>query len=284
MRTRIALLAAALLTASPFLLEAQPRNRDRRAEERRAGSGTGVARITAVFGDVSKRHGEGNEMGRADAGMPLVSGDWVRTAPASRAELRLDDSNFLRLGPDSEVRLMQLGERAFQVDVIRGTVSYTMLKHGEADIDLRSPNGNIVPQKDGVYRIEVPEPTRSRLTVRKGEAEVLTTQGSTMVKKGKTVTLDDSSGQTVRPAVASAPSKDGFDEWNQRRDKIVERARGPVYARSRWAPSGIHLGLGWGWGGWGGWGGPYWGPSWWGSPGYYRPVRVIGRSRIGRWH
>ncbi len=285
MKTRYALMSAAMLLGFPLLVDAQPRNgRDGPDDGRR--TSVGVARVTAIHGDVSKRHGEGNAMVRADGGTPLVSGDWVSTGTASRAELRLDNSNFIRLGPESEVRLLQLGERSFQVDVIRGSASYTMLKHGEADIDLRTPNGNIVPQKDGIYRVEVLEPTRSRLIVRKGEAEVLTPGGSMMVKKGKSVSLDDAD-RTVRKNAASAPDKDGFDEWNERRNKIVEQARGPVYGGGGWYPSRVHLGLGWGWG-------PYWGPwgysglgyggwgySGWGY-GYARPRIVIGHSRGGR--
>ncbi|MEZ5352367.1 MAG: FecR domain-containing protein [Bryobacteraceae bacterium] len=281
MKTTTTILAAAILIGTPLLAQAQPRGRDSRDNDDRRTS-IGVARVTAITGDVSKRHGEGNELSRADAGTPLVSGDWVRTGVASRAELRLDNSNFVRMGPDSEVRLLQLGERSFQIDVIRGSASYTMLKHGEADVDLRTPNGNIVPQKDGVYRVEVPEPTRSRLVVRKGEAEVLTPAGSAIVKKGKTVSLEDTD-KSVRQQVASAPSKDGFDQWNERRNKIVEQARGPVYSRG-WYPSRIHLGLGWGWGPyWGpwGWGGYGWGRGYgWGGFGYSRPL--LGYSRIGR--
>jgi hypothetical protein len=193
-----------------------------------------------------------------------------------RAEVRLDDSNFIRLGPSTEVRLLQLGQRSFQVDVIRGSASYTMLKHGEADIDLRTPNGNVVPHKHGVYRVEVPEPARSRVIVRKGEAEVLTPGGSVMVKKGKAISLHDAD-RAVRTQTASAPSKDGFDQWNERRDRIVEDARGPVYSRRGWAPGRIHLGLGWGWGGPWGW----WCPGWGWGPGYYRPLRPRWFAGIG---
>jgi hypothetical protein len=268
-------IAAALVGALAMPLMAQPRrSRDRdRGPERESG----VARLSSVIGEVTKRHGEANPMVHAGAGTPLVSGDWVATAAASRAELRLDESNFLRLGPDSEVRLLQLGDRSFQVDVIRGKVSYTMLKHGEADVDLRAANANIVPRKDGVYRIEVAAMDDTRVVVRKGEAEVLTPERSVIVKKGKSLAVR-TADQGPR-SVASAVPKDSFDDWNARRDKIMEQDRGPVYRRGGWYPSSIHLGYGWGWGyPW------YWGGGWgpWGYGGFYRRPVVVARGGFHR--
>ena len=143
------------------------------APQRSRQDGSGVARISTAIGDVSKRHGQSGDLVSAESGMPLVGGDTVRTGVGGRAELRLDASNFLRLAPNSEVRLRQLGERAFEIDIIRGVVAYTMLKHGEADVDLRTQGGNIVPRKDGLYRIELTGAKESTLLVRKGEAEVL---------------------------------------------------------------------------------------------------------------
>ncbi|MDX1979745.1 MAG: FecR family protein, partial [Bryobacteraceae bacterium] len=253
----IAALAGAL--AMPLMAQRRGRDRDRRPERE-----TGVARLSSVIGEVTRRHGEGNPMVHADARTPLVSGDWVATATASRAEVRLDESNFIRLGPESEIRLVQLGERSFQVDVIRGKVSYTMLKHGEADVDLRAPNANIVPRKDGVYRVEVAAMDDTRVTVRKGEAEVLTPEHSVILKKNKTLAVR-ASDHSQRSTASAAP-KDSFDDWNQRRDRIMEQDRGPVYRRGGWYPGGIHLGYGWGWGYPWGWGG--WGP--WGYGGFYR--------------
>lgn len=238
----------------------------------------GVARVSASAGDAAKRHGTGGDLVQAEAGMPLVAGDTVTTGPGGRLEVRLDDSNYLRLSQNSEVRLKQLGERAFRLDVIRGTVSYSMLKYGEADVDLQTPNANVVPRKDGIYRVTVRGPKESSVIVRKGEAEVLTPDGSVVVKKGKEAAVSEPGERRI----AAAPGKDPFDEWSERRNDLLEHDRGPVYARGPWYP-GPHIGVGWGW--------PYYyDPFWYPYYGGFgprvvvrAPVAVVGHRGGRRW-
>lgn len=231
----------------------------------------GVARISSSAGDAAKRHGTRGDLAQAEAGMPLVAGDTVVTGPGGRLEVRLDDSNYLRLSQNSEVRLKQLGERAFQLDVVRGTVSYSMLKYGEADVDLQTPNANVVPRKDGVYRVTVLSPKESSVIVRKGEAEVLTPDGNLVVKKGKEASVSEPRERRI----ASAPSKDSFDEWSERRNDMLDHNRGPMYAGGPWYP-GPHIGVGWGW--------PYYyDPFWYPYYGGFGP-RVVVRAPVMMGH
>lgn len=228
----------------------------------------GVARISSSAGDAAKRHGTRGDLVQAESGMPLVAGDTVTTGPGGRMEVRLDGSNYLRLSQNSEVRLKQLGERTFSLDVIRGSVAYSMLKYGEADVDLQTPNVNVVPRKDGLYRVAVLNPKESSVIVRKGEAEVLTPTGTTVVKKGKEAVVSEASPR----AVASAPGKDAFDEWNERRNDMLDRDRGPVYARGPWYP-GPRIGVGWGW--------PYYDPFWYPYGGFYGRTVIVAGHRGG---
>lgn len=235
----------------------------------------GVARISSSAGDAAKKHGAGGDVAAAEAGLPLVAGDILTTGPGGRMEVRLDESNYLRLGRDSEARLKQLGERTFQVEVIRGTVSYSMMKHGEADVDLETPNANVVPRKDGIYRVTVMSPKESTVIVRKGEAEVLTPKGTVIAKKGKQVEVTEGMARLAE----RAPAKDTFDEWAERRNGMLDNDRGPMYARGPWYP-GPHIGVGWGW--------PYYDPFWYPYYGGFGPrvvVRapvVVGHMRGGR--
>lgn len=265
--------AAVALLAMPVSLSAQPGRRTTSDN-----SGVGVARVSMVAGDASRRHGR--DTMTAESGMPLVSGDSIFTGPASRAELRLDDSNYIRLDSNSEILLKQLGQRAFQINIMNGSVSYTMMKYGEADVDLRTPNANVVPQKDGTYRIEVMGPKESKLIVRNGEAEVLTPAQNLHVKKGKSFVMREYE-HGARHEIVSAPDKDNFDEWAQRRDRMLDDGRGR-YAGGPWYPGRVHVGVGWGgypyWGSY--WGDPLWGP-YWGGYGFYRPTVIV---RGGGWH
>ncbi len=251
-----------------------------RTGQRTMEGGIGVARATAVIGDVTRRHGGTKDVSRLSAGTPLLGGDSVMAGPASRAEVRLDSSNFIRLDGNTEILLRELGERSFQINVVRGTVSYTMLRGGEADVDLETPNANVVPQKNGVYRVQVRDKNDSLVIVRDGEAQVLTPDRSVVVKKGKSM-IARKYAHGERAEIASAPSKDAFDEWNHRRDDIMKDERGPVYARG-WYPGRVHLGVGWGWDPyWSSFWGPYWGPYWGAGWGYYAPTVVIRGGGFG---
>lgn len=248
---RIGGVMAAMLLAGTAM--AQPRvNRER------PNDGVGVARISAANGDVSKRHGDNGDVVSADAGAPLVSGDSVRTGSGARAEVRLDDSNFLRLGPGAEVQLRQLGDHYFRIEVVRGEVGYTMLKYGRAETSLHAPNADFVLVKEGVYRVAVDGPNSSRVIVRKGEAEVLTSQRSVVVHSGRSMRVEELDHGT-RAAVVGAPNKDGFDEWAARRDQMLGSGR-PGYGG--WYPRTM-IGVGYGYGY------PFYDPFWGFYGGYY---------------
>lgn len=258
---------------------APPRDTPRDAppkDDRAWPGGIGVARLTAVSGDVTWKHAGSGDVMSAEAGVPLVGGDSIRTNASSKAEIRLDRSNFVRLNADSEVQLLQLGDHAYRLSVVRGDVAYTMMKRGDADVEMKVPGGNVIPRKSGVYRIVAKSPETSAVTVRKGEAEVMTSSGNIRLKSGKTLTLDSSTASAR--SKSGAPAKDSFDAWVTRRDKILDQDRGPVYAG--WYPGPVTVGLGWGWG-WPYWGwGSYWGPAWRPAVGVAVPIRPhAGRRR-----
>lgn len=238
--------------------------------------GIGVARLSAVSGDVTWKHAGSGDVMSAEAGVPLVGGDSIRTNANSKAEIRLDRSNFIRLNSESEVQLIQLGDHAYRLTIVRGDVAYTMMKHGDADVEMKVPGGNVIPRKSGVYRIVINSPDTAAVMVRKGETEILSPSGNARLKSGKTLAVG--TGPSPARSQSAAARKDSFDAWVERRDKILDQDRGPVYAG--WYPGPVTVGLGWGWG-WpySGWG-PYWGPAWRPAVGVAVPIRShAGRRR-----
>ena len=115
----------------------------------------GVARISLARGEVAVQRGESGDSIQARANLPLVEGDILNTGPGSRAEIQLDYSNLIRLNQHSSVRLASLGNRSFLVQVERGTVTYSELRGGDADVDIETPRVAVRPQKHGRYRVEV---------------------------------------------------------------------------------------------------------------------------------
>ena len=221
-----------IITATLAVLALIPAaNAQRRGADRgNAASGLGVARVSVTDGDVSIRQASTGDEMQALASMPLVAGDAIRTGDRSRAEVQLGHANFIRLGAHSEIKIGELGNRYYRLQIVRGTANYSQLKHGEADVRLETPQATVRLLKPGIYRVELRGDTLTAATVRKGEAEVDSMNVVTKLKKGKTITVSrESTDATLR--TTAAQSKDGFDEWNKRRDKVLKD--GPIY--SGWA-------------------------------------------------
>ena len=233
----------------------------------------GVARVSVADGDVEVNRGDTGDRMQARGGMPLAGNDTIATGRSSRAEVQLGPGNLVRLGEESRVRIVDVGNRYFRVEVLSGTVNVSQLRGGEADIDVMTPNTTVRPLKTGVYRVLVRE-AQTDLTVRKGEAEVVSSRGGEKVKSGQRASVR---GPRQNPEfrIAGADPKDSFDRWNERRDDVLE-------PRSR--TGGVLFGGGYG--PYGGYGYPFWGPSFglgYGYGGFYGGSTVIigGRGGFG---
>ena len=234
-----------LLVSALFLtaLTVQARPRSDRGDYRTERPQVGVAYVSVADGDVSK-YGESGDWTQLRAGDELVSGDTAATGRASRAEVQVAPGNFIRLSANTKLRVVQLGNRRFQFDLEVGHVVLSQASGATADIEIQAGDVTVIPLKRGIYRVELEDTGRTVVTVRKGEADVGTAGGFRTVKKGKTLTIyTDQDSERVR--LAGAPRQDDFDEWNQRRDKVLDQDRG---RRSSYWPSHIwgHYGYGYG--------------------------------------
>jgi hypothetical protein len=145
-RTVIELLATGLLLSCTAWAQDEPQE----APEQ------GVARISLINGDVSIRRGDTGDWVAAAVNAPLVALDHVLTGANSRTEIQFDNANLLRLGPDSEIRISELGNRRYQIQLARGTATLSVLRDSNADVELDTPNVSVRPTQRGNYRITVP--------------------------------------------------------------------------------------------------------------------------------
>ncbi len=256
-------------------LSAQGRNDDyepRRGSENR-GPTLGVARVSVTDGDVRLVRASSDAV-QAQAGMPLVLGDRFVTGPKSRAEVQFDGGNFARLSSDTEIRIGELGNKRYQIEVIGGLVSFSQFDGFEADVDVETSLATVKTIKPAVFSVEHHGAGQTDVTVRNGAVEVLSDDGIEKVKHGLLSVRGDPNDVTIR--TAKAEPKSGFDDWAKRRDKLLERDGRSAW--QRWSPSYIGLGVGYGYGGFYPWG--------WGYGGYgYGPRYTIirgGRGGYGR--
>jgi hypothetical protein len=191
-------------------------------------AGRGVARISLINGDVSVRRGDSGDWVAAALNAPLVVEDGLLTGAGSRAELQFDSANMIRLSAGSEVRLADLEANRYLVRVASGLVTFRVERDSETQVEISTPSVSVRPLKKGSYRIMVREDGESEITVRSGEADVFTPQGSERLKSGRTL-LARGSASDPEYQVVNAIAKDSWDSWNEERDGYFSRSNSYRY-------------------------------------------------------
>jgi len=191
-------------------------------------AGRGVARISLIDGDVSVRRGDSGEWVAAAPNAPLLASDHVVTGAGSRAEIQFDYGTFLRMNSDAEVGFAELENRRYQVQVARGEVTLRILRDVDSETEVDTPNISVRSAKRGTYRIAVHDDGQTEVTVRSGEVETFTPQGSEKLGAGHTMlvrgTASDPEFQVVREVTF-----DNWDRWNDDRDHRLERSQSYRY-------------------------------------------------------
>lgn len=190
--------------------------------------GRGVARISLINGDVSVRRGDSGDWVAAAVNAPLVVPDSIHTGDGSRAEVQLDYANMIRLAANTEVRFSQLEQRRYQVQVARGTLTFSVIRDSDADVDLSTPNVSVRPSRKGSYRVSVRPDGTTEITVRSGEAEIFTPRGVENLRAAKSMVVRGTASDPEFQILAAA-DRDDWDRWNEARDKELKRSRSYEY-------------------------------------------------------
>jgi hypothetical protein len=188
----------------------------------------GVARISLLNGDVSVQRGDTGEIVAADLNAPLVALDHVLTGPNSRAEIQFDWADMIRLGPVSEVRIGELRDRDYLIQVAEGTTTFRILRDTNARIEISTPTVSIRPTDKGIYRVTVRPDGATEVVVRSGRADIFTPRGTETLRSGRML---QARGTSANPEfmIVSAYGKDDWDRWNENRDRDLERSRSYDY-------------------------------------------------------
>jgi hypothetical protein len=186
--------------------------------------GRAVARISVLNGDVSVRRGDSGEVVAAAQNAPLMADDRLLTSSSSRAEVQLDSSNMLRIGPNSEVRFTAMDVKSFQIQVALGTVTFRTLRPSQVQVEVDTPSVAVRPLRPGAYRVTVREDSTSEITVRSGEAEIDSQRGGEHLEAGQTMDARGPASDAEFQVVQGLPL-DAFDRWNDDRDRYIENSQ-----------------------------------------------------------
>src|SRR3984957_3502034 len=183
-----------------------------------------VARLSVLNGDVSVRRGDSGDVVAAALNAPLMADDRLLTSSSGRAEVQLDSSNMIRIGPNSEVRFTAMDVRSFQVQIAAGTVTFRTLRAGQAQVEVDTPSVAVRSLRPGAYRVTVHEDGTSEITVRSGEAEIDSQRGGEHLEAGQTMDARGSAADAEFQVVQGIPL-DPFDRWNDERDRYIENSQ-----------------------------------------------------------
>jgi hypothetical protein len=178
-----------------------------------------VLRVSLLKGEVSlKRAGE-DEWEDARLNAPLVEGDVLATGRDSRLEIQADARNFVRVGPDSVIRIVTLRDEGIALSLSEGTATFRLAHFDKAKeyFELDAPGTTVAAERVGQYRVDVGRDGAVSVTVRAdGRARIYSQNAGFVLRNDRTARLaPDGSGESDWEFTAAA----GFDEWDSWNDE-----------------------------------------------------------------
>ncbi|MCX6609521.1 MAG: FecR domain-containing protein, partial [Acidobacteria bacterium] len=168
---------------------------------------------------------------------PLVAQDRLITGPGARADLQFDYATMVRLGANTEIRLAELQYQRFQLNLPVGLVTFKVWQNSQSEVDINTPSASIRPLRKGDYRVQVLEDGSTEITVRDGEVDIFTPQGSRKLGQGRTLRIQNTNGGEASFQTLSEAPFDSWDQWNRSRDQELASSRS-----SRYLPQGVYGG------------------------------------------
>ncbi|MBV9924998.1 MAG: FecR domain-containing protein [Acidobacteria bacterium] len=231
MRSRLSAPTVTLfLLSTLFLLTSAARaaddtyNDDDEYEERAR-----VLRVSLLKGEVTLKRAGGDEWEDVRLNSPLVEGDVLATGRDSRLEIQADARNFVRVGPDSVIKVVTLRDEGIALSLSEGTATFRLSHFDKTKeyFELDAPGTTVAAERVGQYRVDVERDGAVRVTVREdGRARIYSQNSGFVLRNDRTARLaPDASGEADWEFMAAAGS-DEWDAWNEDRERyLAERLK-----------------------------------------------------------
>ncbi len=183
-----------------------------------------VARLSLISGDVSIQRADDKDWIAASINMPLQTGDYIYSPKGAKAEIQFDNSGHIRLSENTDLGILNLSDKIIQLKMGVGRAT---LAAKELHFEISTPNTAITPLSSGRYRIKVDDEGNTTLIVQKGKAEVSTNAGSITITENQKIRIEGD--ESPEYEIASADTKDAWDEWNDKRDSVLNAVKSKEY-------------------------------------------------------
>jgi hypothetical protein len=193
----------------------------------------------------------------------LQAGQTLRTDEDSRAEVLLTPGVFLRLGYDSEIRMVTPSLTNTQVAVTQGQALVEVAElYKENNIQILNGPASARLEKKGLYQFEAgPNP---RIAVLEGKASVYNERGDVKLGKGREVAVTSGKLRSEKFNTKEVTREDELYAWSNLRSAYAAEAS---YATAKNVI--VNAGGGYSWGP--GYGPGVYGPNWYGTGWYWNP-------------
>jgi len=190
---------------------------------------------------------DGRELSSKSVGAADVPAGSVLRTESGKAEVLLTPGVFLRVGSNSEIRMISSGLMDTRIAVNRGVAMLEATDvRKENRIQIASSGLNSAIKDEGLYRFDA---GNSSVSVFKGKAEVRQDDETVEVKKGKAVVASDAPLKVEKFDTKEAKNTDELYQWSNLRSKYLADASAATAQRVILQPS-LWAGSGWYWNPW----------------------------------
>jgi hypothetical protein len=196
--------------------------------------------INYVEGQVSL---DGNHLGTQQSGSVAMQNGQVLSTAQGKAEILLSPGAYLRVGDNSEVRMLNTGLSDPRIEVVRGEAMVEVdYRPKMAGIDVMERGADTSILKEGLYKFDSDE---GRVEVIDGKANITDNGRSKDIGKGRELVLN---GAPLKAVSFDTKTEDDLYRWSDVRASYEAEANvasaQTVYAAGGW---GMGYGPGWFW-------------------------------------
>ena len=174
-----------------------------------------------------------------EAGLKLEKGDSIKTASDAYAELLLQPGNYLRLGSNTGLEILDDEHDRMKLKLHQGVINLEILTRDSpmsffGGLDLHelirviTPGSEVFITEGGIFRIDTTREGRTEIVTRNGEAYV---EGKLIKKKRRAVVAN----HEVSITEIDTKIEDAFDTWNRERAGALIEANKLLKKESPWA-------------------------------------------------
>lgn len=194
------------------------------------------ARLGMFDGSVDVQLHAADDWIAAERNLPLTESAWVRTGPASRAEIELDEGSAWRLGPNSQCEIsdysrLSTGQRITLLSLDRGLAYFSGFPEGKDSLVVAVPGAQVSLSRNARVRLEVQE-SWSQIAVLQGTVRFWSPAAEIDLREGQTTRVEP-----ANPARfflnKEVPVLD-LDRWSDQRDKTLASVASAAHVIERY--------------------------------------------------